>query len=63
MDCSSEDLNQELYYRAVVTHYRRFASRINKLKLKDSFDQFVFNVLSAIADIIPTKSKDALSLD
>ena len=32
-------------------------------KLKDSFDQFVHNPLSAITDIIPAKAKDALSLD
>ena len=60
---SSEELNQEIYDSAVVTRYRRFTSRIANFKLKDSFDYFVHNALSAIADTIPTKAKDALSLD
>ena len=32
-------------------------------KEKDSFDIFVFNPISAIADILSTKNKDALSID
>ena len=59
----SEDLNQEIYDSAFVAHYRRFTSRIVNFKLKDLFDHFVHNALSAIADIILTKAKDALSLD
>ena len=60
---SSEDLNQEIYDSAVVARYCRSASRIKNFKLNDSFEQFVFNAVSAIAHIIPTKAKDALSID
>ena len=60
---SSEDLYQEIYDSAVEERYRRFTSRIVSFKLKDSFDHFVHNALSTIADIIPTKTKDALSID
>ena len=63
MDDSSEDLNQEFHDSFVVTHYRRFASRIMNFKLKGSFDHFVFNALSPSADIIPTNTKDALFPD
>ena len=58
-----EDLNQEIYESAVVSRYSRSTSRIQNFKVKDSFHQFVFNAVSEIADIIPTKSKDALSID
>ena len=59
----SEDLNQEIYGSAIAAGCRRFTSGILNFKLKDSFDNFVHNALSAITDIIPTNVKDALALD
>ena len=59
---SSKDLNQEIYDSSVVSHYRMSTSRINNVKVNDSFDRIVFNAVSAIADIIPTKAEDALSI-
>ena len=35
----------------------------DNFKLEYSFDLFVHNALSATTDVIPTKAKDALSLD
>ena len=60
---SSEELIQEIYDSAFVARYRRSSSRIKNFKVNDRFDQFVFNIISAIAEIIPTKAKDALSID
>ena len=59
---SSEDLNQKSTM-GLLWHYSRFTSTIVSFKLKDSFDHFVHNALSEIADIIPKKAKDTLSLD
>ena len=56
MDGSSEDLNQEIYDSAVVARYRRSTSRIKYFTVNASFDQFVFNAVLIIADIIPTKA-------
>ena len=63
MASSSEDLNQEIYDSAVEARYHRFTSRIKSFRVNDSLDQFVFNAVSAIADIIPTMAKDALPID
>ena len=60
---SSEDLNQEIHDSAIVARYRQFTWRNVNFKLKDSFDNFLHNALSAIADIIPTKAKDTLPFD
>ena len=60
---SSEDLNQEIHDSAVVACYRRSTSGIKIFIVNDSFDQFLFNALSAIAEIIRKKAKDALSID
>ena len=57
---SSADLNKEIYDSEVVVRYCSFSSRIVSLKLKDSLGISWINDLSAIADIIPTKTNDAL---
>ena len=58
----SENLDRDIYDSVVVAHYRRSTSRVVNLKLKGLFDYFVYNAFSEIADIIPTKAKDELSL-
>ena len=63
MSSISYSLYPELYDIVTVNRYRRFVRNISKIKEKKSFDVFVFNAISAIADILTTETNDALSVD
>ena len=52
-----DDLDENIYDRALVTRYRLYTSRIKNFKVKDEFDSFVENTLNILADITLTKTR------
>ena len=62
MCTSPSSLDTGIHDAEVVSLYRRFVFQISTFKGKDRFYSHVFNSISAIANKLPKKNKNSLSL-